>query len=297
MWRLKYAYSNNPADRAEVDKFSHFFRSEVDTQNQAWQQRKQRVHTLLPFIASGRNPAQLLLVSRELQLSYQASANRHLEGEGASVLDRGGLLHSGAARSGHPALSSSSTAASSHGERDANPDLASIRQHIRSLFLDYGVLNKQRAKELVLQGRERHYPAATNAMLSAALQESVRVFTPSTWILKHINDVSIDRFRPVIVAAALELSDFTMKMLAANVTSKLYDVQSPFYSPNVTAASGSGKSGRDGEGEGEARHGDDASEMGCPIPLITLQRVVGEIAEYKTGERLWHLKSGNVMQA
>ncbi|KAG8348671.1 hypothetical protein TRVL_00501 [Trypanosoma vivax] len=152
-------------------------------------------------------------------------------------------------------------------------ELAPIVAHIRRLFLEHGVLNKQRAKELVMRGKQQYFPEATNQMLSISLQRSVQPFTNATWVLKKLGEPEVDKYRPLILETALELANFETRAFNTLFEEKR---QKQLMSTNEGAtATGEGGSCED-------------------LQKIT-SRVLAEVAVYKQYERLWHLKSGNAV--
>ncbi|CCW66765.1 unnamed protein product [Phytomonas sp. Hart1] len=170
------------------------------------------------------------------------------------------------------AISNSATSVDNKNATEAftEQDLVPIQRYIRILFAEHGVINKLRVKELVLKARESHYPTTTNQMLGAALQSQVQTFTSSTWVLKTLGEPSVDRHRPLIIAVLLELKIFETRA----VLSKLNEIKKEY-------------------GESTSLDNSQPEQQGIPVQIV--QRVISEVSEFKSGERLWHLKVGNVM--
>ncbi|CCW61817.1 unnamed protein product [Phytomonas sp. EM1] len=251
-WRLRYV----PEDRTEYQKNVSYiesrFQCEIAAQQELWNTRTAQILNHLPYINSGQAPPTLVLINR-----FDMNNNANNTSRGMSY-------------NGTMSNNASSSDLKNGAEAFTEQNLAPIQQYIRILFAEHGVINKLRAKELVLKARESHYPTATNQMLSAALQSQVQPFTSSTWVLKTLGEPSVDRHRPLILAVLLELKIFETRA----VLSQLNGITKEY-----KESSTSDKSQPDQQG----------------IPAQIVQRVIAEVSEFKSGERLWHLKVGNVM--
>nr|CCC94942.1 conserved hypothetical protein [Trypanosoma congolense IL3000] len=238
VWRLRLVPADPAARAALVEASLTAFGHEVAFQRQQYEKLSSSIMGHLDAVNAGRLVTRLLFTMRPEDAGSEATSG-----------------------------SANSPAAANFNEND----LAPIVSFIRKLFLEHGVLNKQRAKEMVLKGRQQHYPEATNAMLSAALQQCVQPFTGATWVLKTLGEPLVDEHRPLILETALELVNFEIRAFNALLTQKRQR-----------------KSDTDGTSvELGAVAKDDMQKI--------VSRVLAEVADYKAHERLWHLKSGNVI--
>lgn len=213
--------------------FADMFGDAVRFQEASWARRTAAVLSHMTVLNSGRTPRQLHLLPVDVSLT-----------QGATSAPPG-------------ALSSSSA-----------QDLVRVRAFARRIFAEHGVMNKQRAKELIAKSREEQFPTATNQILSLALQEEVQQFTASTWVLKQTGDREVDKVRPFLFTAALELQTFTATSVTQLATKK--------YAAFLEQTTGQ-------EAPGEL------------ISSVAAQKVIKEIAQFQLGEKLWHLKSGNLV--
>ncbi|KPI89656.1 hypothetical protein ABL78_1237 [Leptomonas seymouri] len=282
-WRLKYVPADPAAREACISAFRSAFPEEEASQHDAWKRRCAQVGSHVPCIIANRPPPQLFLLAR---------------GEAPPV---GGVASSvsppyvGGGRPSSPSssmgfgvsgLPNTSTSASPFGSPNVSgvemtfrdTDIAPIRSYIRELFTEYGVINKQRVKDLVMRAQESRYPHATKAMLSTALQQSLEKFTESTWVLKSVGEPLADYYRPTILAVVLELRQFELNALIARLEDAVRD--RGLTSPPETAAAARVKK---------------SAASPYSVPEAVVQRVVAEVAEYKAGGRLWHIKGGNLM--
>ncbi|ESL05849.1 hypothetical protein TRSC58_06487 [Trypanosoma rangeli SC58] len=243
VWRLRHVPADTALREAMLQATQNAYPQEVTFQRMQWEKFKPYIMTHINAINAGMPVSRLLLATP-----------RHETGAEATNL-------TGAAVAAASAASSSFK----------DDELAPILAYIRRLFLEHGVLNKQRAKELVMKGRQQHYPDATNPMLSAALQRCVQTFTNATWVLKVLGEPKVDRYRPLILETAVELVNFETRAFHALLEEKRQ---------------------RRSAGEGEEAGGDSVESE--ELQRI-VSRVLSEVAVYKQHERLWHLKSGNVM--
>lgn len=127
-----------------------------------------------------------------------------------------------------------------------------ISRHLRTILLKDGVINKETLKAKVLEDRKMKYPTATLYQMRIAMQSVVREFTNNTWILKTLDDSTIDRFRPTILSTILALQTFSFSQLIETLSKQISDT----------------------------------------IPEDIVKRVVSEVAHYSKGDRLYSLKNG-----
>ncbi|CAJ1019789.1 putative Sin-like protein conserved region containing protein [Leishmania utingensis] len=279
-WRLKCVPADRAAREANLRDFKTTFAAEEASQHEAWRRRCTQVMAHIPYINAGRPVPQLCLRPRGTPPTTSMAAGATFPYGGASTLQSFASQTSSMA-SGHPG-SGVNTSASPFSSpvsgmelsfKDA--DIAPIRQYIRELFAEHGVINKQRVKDLVIKTQEARYPHATKAMLSTALQQCLDKFTDATWILKSVGEPLVDYYRPAILYVVLELRQFEMAALMKRLEEvvRARGLTSP---PESAALRGRGGSVSD------------------PLEAV-VQRVVAEVAEFKAGGRLWHIKGGNLM--
>ncbi|AYU77205.1 Sin-like protein conserved region containing protein [Leishmania donovani] len=279
-WRLKYVPEDRAAREANLCDFKANFAAEEASQHEAWRRRCAQVMAHIPYINAGRPVPQLCLRPRGTPPTTGTAASATLPYGGANTAQSiaspvssmtSGHSGSGVAASASPFSSPASGA--DLGFKDA--DIAPIRHYIRELFAEHGVINKQRVKDLVIKAQEARYPHATKAMLSTALQQCLDKFTDATWILKSAGEPIVDYYRPAILYVVLELRQFEM----AALMKRLEEVVRArgLTSPPESAA----LRGRTGGASGTLE--------------AVVQRVVAEVAEFKAGGRLWHIKGGNLM--
>lgn len=245
-WALQYVPTDNQAYNDSVSSFRFAFASEEMAQRAAWEKRQALIMGHLPYITAGFPPPVLFLAGR-CEATRPSASPTFVSPTGTHV---------------------ASPTSSSDPVREQ--DLVPIQQYIRMLFAEHGVLNKLRAKEMVLKGKEMNFPRATNHMLSMALQSCVQPFTQSTWILKNLGEPSVDLHRQTILEVILDLKIFESRAVINRLDDLMVE-RGTFTKPA------------------------DESEDVHAIPALAVQRVISEVAEYKKGERLWHLKTGNVM--
>ncbi|KAG5509624.1 hypothetical protein JKF63_06329 [Porcisia hertigi] len=279
-WRLKYV----PADRAEREAslraFKSAFTAEEASQHESWSRRCAQVMTHIPYINAGRPAPQLYLRPRGMPPTTSMSTSATLPyggaGPGQHVAFPVSSMASGHAGSNvHASASPFSSPVSGTDMSFKDADIAPIRRYIRELFAEHGVINKQRVKDLVIKAQEARYPHATKAMLSTALQQCLDKFTDATWILKSVGEPLVDYYRPAILSVVLELRQFEM----AALTKRLEEV--------VRAR------GLTSPPESVALRGRAGGAAGSLEAVV--QRVVAEVAEFKVGGRLWHIKGGSLM--
>ncbi|RNF18553.1 DNA-directed RNA polymerase [Trypanosoma conorhini] len=245
VWRLRHVPADAALRVAMLRAAQNAYPQEVTFQRMQWEKFRPYIMGHINAINLGMPVSRLLLATRRNEAGAEAT---NLTGMAVAAAAAG--------------------AASSSFKDD---ELAPILAYIRRLFLEHGVLNKQRAKELVMKGRQQHYPDATNPMLSAALQRCVQTFTNATWVLKVLGEPKVDRYRPLILETAVELVNFETRAFHALLEEKRQ---------------------RRSAGEGEDASG--GAVDGEELQRI-VSRVLSEVAVYKQHERLWHLKSGNAM--
>lgn len=273
-WRLKYVSSDHSAREEAVQNFRTSFPSEVMSQTEAWRRRCAQVGSHFPYLSAGRPPPQLLFAQRSIGSSSQLPHSSQQVPLPVSNIT--GMMSTA------PAVNISPSGSGDASLRDA--ELAPIRMYIRQLFAEYGVINKQRAKEKVLKMREEKYPHATNAMLSSSLQSSVRQFTAATWVLQSLGEPLVDQYRPIILDVVLDLKMFEMRSLQSRLDEVMRE--------RGLAQGSAANPGEKATTVDSPKKDDSLQHL---IPDSVVQRVVSEVAEYKVGERLWHLKGGNVM--
>ncbi|KAK7198784.1 Sin-like protein conserved region containing protein [Novymonas esmeraldas] len=279
-WRLKYVSADRAAREAAQRSFKVLFAAEEAAQHEAWRRRCTQVAAHIPYINAGRAAPQLLLRPRGQPAPTTSAAGGPLAyssaGAASPVGSTSSPVPSGFAGGGAQALappSGSPTASGVElGIRDV--DVAPIRHYIRELFAEHGVINKQRVKDLVIRAQEARYPHASKAMLSTALQQCLDKFTDATWVLKTVGEPLADYYRPAILSVVLELRQFEMAALMRRLEEVVQErgLTSP---PESTASRARG-------GGGSALE-------------AVVHRVVAEVAEFKVGGRLWHVKGGNLM--
>ncbi|KAF8294412.1 hypothetical protein TcYC6_0103310 [Trypanosoma cruzi] len=243
VWRLRHVPADAALRRVMLQDAENAHRQEVTFQRMQWEHFRPHIKAHINAINAGMPVSRLLLATR-----------RHGMGTDATKLTGAAVVAAGASPASFK-----------------EDDLAPIVAHIRRLFLEYGVLNKQRAKELVMKGKQQHYPDATNPMLSAALQRCVQTFTNATWVLKQLGEPKVDRYRPLILETAVELVNFELRAFHALLEEKRRQQSAD-------------------EGRGSDGDGVNHEEM-----QRIVSRVLAEVAVFKQHERLWHIKSGNVM--
>lgn len=239
VWRLKHVPVDAVARAEMIRTAEETHPQEITFQRMQWVKLKPYIMAHLSAINAGQPVTRLHL------------AGQRQNGGGSDVAN----------------TSSAAAAAGAVPASFKDEQLAPIVAYIRRLFLEHGVLNKQRAKELVMKGKQQNYPEATNSMLSAALQRSVQPFTSSTWVLKTLDDPAVDLCRPLILETALELVNFEARAFNTSLEEK-----------------------RQRRFAGDGGNKVSSEEMQKAVP-----RVLAEVAVYKQHERLWHLKSGNVI--
>jgi hypothetical protein len=284
-WRLKYV-SGDPATRAEAAQaFKTAFAAEELSQHEAWRRRCTQVMAHIPYINANRPPPQLFLLARGAApptgVASAAAASPYVGGGGLSSAGspvNAGMrgLPGGACSASASPFSPPNASGADMTFRDA--DIAPIRNYIRELFSEHGVINKQRVKDLVMRAQESRYPHATKAMLSTALQQSLEKFTDSTWVLKTVGEPLVDYYRPTILAVVLEVRQFELQALMKRLEDAVRErnLTSPPETPAI------------------ARAGKDAGSA-YSVPEAVVQRVVAEVAEFRAGGRLWQIKGGNLM--
>ncbi|KPA76386.1 hypothetical protein ABB37_07726 [Leptomonas pyrrhocoris] len=282
-WRLKYVSANPVTRDAAIRAFKSVFAAEEASQHEAWKRRCAQVATHLPYINANRPPLQLFLLARG-----SAPPTGSLASTAASLYVGGGGLSSASSpvSSGMGGLPGTSACAAPFSSPNASgasmtfkdADIAPIRNYIRELFAEYGVINKQRVKDLVMRAQESRYPHASKAMLSMALQQSLDKFTDATWVLKSVGEPLADYYRPTILAIVLELRQFELSVLMRRLEDAIRE--RGLTSPPETAATARANKG---------------GASGSSAPEAVVQRVVAEVAEFKAGGRLWHIKGGNLM--
>ncbi|KEG11825.1 hypothetical protein DQ04_02241030 [Trypanosoma grayi] len=242
VWRLWQVPAEAALREAMVHASQNAYPQELEFQRMQWGKLKPYIMAHLKAINAGQSVVRLHLAARRHEV-------------GSDVANITGATAAAAA--------AATVAPASFKDEEIAPIVA----YIRRLFLEHGVVNKQRAKELVMKAKQQHYPEATNPMLSVALQRCVQPFTNATWVLKTLGEPDVDRHRPMILEAALELVNFENRAFNALLEEKLRR--------RPTSESGEGLSSED---------------LQKVVP-----RVLAEVAVYKQHERLWHLKSGNVV--
>ncbi|KAG5484096.1 hypothetical protein LSCM1_05951 [Leishmania martiniquensis] len=279
-WRLKYVPADRAAREAQERDFKVAFAAEEASQQEAWRRRCAQMMAHIPYINSDRPVPQLCLRPRGTPPAMGMTAGATFPYGGANAAQPTasplGSMASGHPGSGVNASASPFTSPVSGAEVGfKEADIAPIRHYIRELFAEHGVINKQRVKDLVIKAQEARYPNATKAMLSMALQQCLDKFTDATWILKSVGEPLVDYYRPAILHVVLELRQFEM----AALMKRLEEVVQArgLTSPPESAA----LRGRAGGASG-------------PLEAV-VQRVVAEVAEFKAGGRLWHIKGGNLM--
>ncbi|KAH9600204.1 DNA-directed RNA polymerase III subunit Rpc5 [Trypanosoma melophagium] len=248
VWRLWHVPSSTAAREAMVRVSESICPQEITFQRMQWEKFKPYIMSHLNAINAGQSVPRLLFTTRRNDV-------------GGVITNITGTVAAAAAA----AATTGGTPTSFKEE-----DIAPIVGYIRRLFLEHGVLNKQRAKELVMKAKQQHYPDATNPMLSAALQRCVQPFTNATWVLKTLGEPEVDRHRPLILETVLELVNFETRAFHALLEEK---------QKLLRAGSSSG----------------DDDHAGVEDLQKVISRVLSEVAVYKQHERLWHLKSGNVI--
>ncbi|KAG5510028.1 hypothetical protein GH5_07877 [Leishmania sp. Ghana 2012 LV757] len=279
-WRLKYVPADRAARETNLRDFKAAFAAEEASQHEAWRRRCAQVMTHIPYINADRPVPQLCLRPRSTPPAMGTAAGATFPYGGAntaqptaSPLSSMASGHSGSGMNATASPFSSPVSGADSGFKEA--DIAPIRHYIRELFAEHGVINKQRVKDLVIKAQEARYPHATKAMLSMALQQCLDKFTDATWILKSVGEPLVDYYRPAILHVVLELRQFEM----AALMKRLEEVVRArgLTSPPESAA----LRGRAGGASGSLE--------------TVVQRVVAEVAEFKVGGRLWHIKGGNLM--
>lgn len=266
LWRLKELPQSSVECEALRSAFAQDFPSEYQFQQAAWAKRVHQIAAHIPSLESGKLIRSLAIATAAPTLSSSsasASPNRNAQ------------------RTHHPPASGSTTMPGN--ERSTPTDAAivtQVRNFTRRLFLEHGVINKQRAKELISKARTDQFPDASNAMLSAGVQSEVHQFTVSTWVLKELHEPETDLFRPFLLSAILELDNFESRVVVQRA--------SELYHKHLEAQ---------GKLVGSSGGGDVSSNAaGQNIPQRVVQRVLSEVAVYRSAERLWHVKSGNIQQ-
>ncbi|ORC84885.1 uncharacterized protein TM35_000401520 [Trypanosoma theileri] len=252
VWRLWHVPSSSEARKAMIQASESICPQEITFQRMQWEKFKPYIMSHLNAINAGQSVPRLLFTTRRNDVS----------GDIANITGTAAAAAAAATTSVNPASFK-------------DEDIAPIVGYIRRLFLEHGVLNKQRAKELVMKAKQQHYPDATNPMLSAALQRCVQPFTNATWVLKTLGEPEVDRHRPLILETVLELVNFETRAFHALLEEKQQRLR--------TGSS----SGGDDQAGGGGGGGEDLQKV--------ISRVLAEVAVYKQHERLWHLKSGNVI--
>ncbi|EPY37136.1 hypothetical protein STCU_00161 [Strigomonas culicis] len=237
-WRLRHVPADDAGRVAAVQAFARRYPVEDANQQHHWQRRCAQARAHLPHLRANLVPP-----------AGQQQPLRH------------------AAATGQAAATAASAAASTLSTAPTEDELRPIRQYITQLFKEHGVLNKSRAKELILRGREVHCPAATNEMLSLALKALVRDFTPNTWVLHATGEPKVDTYRPLLLDILRTMQTFRSAEVPPRLEEALRQQQSV----------------GDGAAKREA------------VPPSIIQAVITEVAEFRTGDRLWYLRSGNAM--
>lgn len=282
-WQLKYVSGDRASREAATRAFKSSFAAEEASQHEAWKRRCVQVAAHIPYINASRPPPQLFLLARGAAppTGVQSPTTSSYGGAGAAAAGSLGNTGAGGGQPGGYTAGSSYSSPNVSGAdsnfRDA--DIAPIRNYIRELFTEYGVINKQRVKDLVMRAQESRYPHATKVMLSTALQQSLEKFTDSTWILKSVGEPLVDYYRPTILAIVLELRQFELSALMKRLDEAARE-------RGLTSPPESAASARVSRPGGTSAHS---------VPEAVVQRVVAEVAEFKSGGRLWHVKGGNLM--
>ena len=253
VWRLRGV----PVDDAErtllVSSFQAEFPLDFQFQQQFWQKRGAAIMSHVDVINGGRLIRQLFLVGQPAQSEANAAASTS-RGAGLTI-----NTASSATTAAAPSLSSLSA---------TDPLIMSIRQFVRRIFTEHGVINKQRVKEMLLRNKESSFPTATGPAFLFAVNEECQTFTAPTFVLRSI-DREVDKFRPDFLKVAAEMQTFESKAFVQRVTEQM---------------------ALDREAQGLPTG--EAPAVNIPASIAT--RIISEIAEYKQGERLWHVKSGNI---
>lgn len=244
-WRLRGVAKDKAVVQQCVMEFERRHPQDAQFQSNAWAKRTHAILTHLLTINAGK-------IVRTLYLPTSVSGDPNMMPPSKAV-------------AGAPVAASSPAGTL---PQATDPTVLKIRSFTRKLFVEHGVINKQRAKEMIAKARDEHFAGATNQMMSVAVQEEVRQFTQATWVLKSLQDAELDYYRPYLHISAIELDSFESKVLVAAATKKLEEAH-----------------------EGGLVSG----ERPFAPPTNVLNRVLQEIAVFKGGERLWHIKSGNVL--
>ena len=134
-------------------------------------------------------------------------------------------------------------------------------QYIRSVFLQYGVINREIFKDRLKQlNQQRSSPifqlplGALQAAMQAELQNGV---LDGTWMLKSVDPLT-DQYRRYVIMEIKETRSFVAKELGDRVNLGL------------------------------------SKDQKGPIPDSHLTKLINDLAEFRQGERQWHAKTGMV---
>lgn len=263
-WRLRELPGDGSAAAiaAFLKAFEQARPQDAQFQARAWSKREEPILSHVSFLEAGKLCRTLYLPSSTAATQQQQPATTSASASPLKMVARPAASSS---LSGSSAVSPGSVAGSTLND----PNVEKVREFTRALFVEHGVINKQRAKEMISKAREEHFPHATNQMLSVAVQEEVQQFTAATWALKVLKLPQVDMYRPAIMAAALELDNFESSVVIARAIAIF-----------------------------NQRAQDQGKLDFAPItsmPTTVTDRVLREIAIFRQGERLWHLKSGNIL--
>jgi hypothetical protein len=253
VWRLRGVPASEAQRLALVAEFQAQHPMDFQFQQQLWVKRGPAVMSHIDTLNGGRVVRQLYLGAENTVLPSPSPAR-----------PVGLTINTGSANS-----ISSPASAPPPTINPSDPTIASIRQFVRRIFLEHGVINKQRVKELLLRAKERDFPLANGPAFLFAVNEECQTFTPSTFVLRSV-DREVDRWRPEVLRSAVEMQVFEAKALLQHVAQRA-------------------ATDREARGLPPAE-----GESAAAIPPSVATRIVSEIAEYKQGERLWHVKSGNI---
>lgn len=148
-----------------------------------------------------------------------------------------------------------------------------VKQYINLLFKEHGVINKSQAKQKIQQQtRDQQsvmYGASTDA-LAKACRELLMGFTQSTFVLTDTPSADIAPYRRFILTATCERSQFTAADVTERVVSLVEKDQAASNPPSST------------------------TEVNRAAVKAAVNSMLPEVAEFKSGERLWHVKSGTI---
>ncbi|EPY27512.1 hypothetical protein AGDE_10729 [Angomonas deanei] len=221
-WRLLYVGTEPDTTKENVAAFLKAFGADI--QYELVQKRMSQVQSHKTYIAANKTPPALFLSRGEEEA--RPVSNVPETGGGASGFDV--------------------------------DEIEAIKSYIDELFRRFGVLNKARAKEMILKGRDTHYPHATNPMLSSALQTTVTQFTANTWVLRNVGQPVVDEYRPHVLEVVSSMTAFKLADLQATLAEK-------------------------------------AMSKVANIPQGVLKTIVEEVADYRLSERVYYVKTGSVM--